>query len=52
MNTDQPKSGVAQPADEALKKHGDQLQRQVDEAAGKQLQDSKGDAKEDRERDD
>lgn len=52
MNTDQPKSSVAQPADEALKKHGDQLQRPVDEAAGKQAQDNKGDAKEEQGLDD
>lgn len=51
MNTDQPKSAVAQPAGEALKKHGDQLQKQVDEAAGKQLQDNKGDGKDEQDQD-
>ena len=40
MNTDQRKSGVAQPADEELKKHGDPLERQVKDAAGKPLPDS------------
>lgn len=38
MNTDQGKSGVAQPADESLKKHGDQLEKPVEEAAGKRSQ--------------
>jgi hypothetical protein len=39
MNTDQPKSKVAQPADEELKKHGDQLEKQVKDAAGSQTKD-------------
>lgn len=38
MNTDQAKQKVAQPAEESLKKHGDQLEQQVREAAGEQLQ--------------
>lgn len=36
MNPDTMKSGVAQPAEEELKKHGDQLEKQVKDAAGKQ----------------
>jgi hypothetical protein len=39
MNTDQSKDGVAQPAEEEIKKHGDQLKKQVQDAAGEQLQD-------------
>lgn len=46
MDTQQSKSGLAQPAEESLKKHGDQLQKPVDDAAGKQMQDNK-EAKED-----
>lgn len=37
MNTDQSKDGVAQPAEEEIKKHGDQLKKQVQDAAGEQL---------------
>ena len=44
MNTDQKDSGVAQPAEEELKKHGDQLKKQVKDAAGRQLK-GKGDEK-------
>jgi hypothetical protein len=37
MDTDQAtKSAAARPADEELKKHGDQLERQVRDAAGEQ----------------
>lgn len=39
MNTEQTRSGLAQPADEELKKHGDQLEKQVKDAAGKPLPD-------------
>jgi hypothetical protein len=39
MNTEQSRSGLAQPADEELKKHGDQLGKQVKDAAGKPLPD-------------
>lgn len=35
MNEKQTGQQVAQPAEEEIKKHGDQLQKQVDEAAGK-----------------
>lgn len=35
MNTEQTRRGVAQPADEELKKHGDPLEKQVKDAAGK-----------------
>lgn len=34
MNNEQTGKQVAQPAEEEIKKHGDQLQRQVDAAAG------------------
>lgn len=33
MNTEQEKNRLAQPAEEELKKHGDQLQKQVNDAA-------------------
>lgn len=33
MNTDQARERAAQPADEELKKHGDQLKKQVEAAA-------------------
>lgn len=36
MNDPQTGRQVAQPAEEEIKKHGDQLQKPVDEAAGKQ----------------
>jgi hypothetical protein len=36
MNNDQSKHRVAQPADEEIKKHGDLLDKQVKDAAGKQ----------------
>jgi hypothetical protein len=39
MNTEQPKRDVAQPAQESLKKHGDQLEKSVEEAAGKRMPD-------------
>lgn len=39
MNTDQNKEKVAQPAEESLKKHGDQFEKQVKDAAGKQDKD-------------
>lgn len=39
MNTDQSTGGVAQPAEEELKKHGDLLKKQVKDAAGEQSQD-------------
>ncbi|HEY8607776.1 MAG TPA: hypothetical protein VIM12_11745 [Noviherbaspirillum sp.] len=35
MNNQQERGQVALPADEELKKHGDQLQQQVDDAAGR-----------------
>ncbi|GIZ50435.1 hypothetical protein [Noviherbaspirillum aridicola] len=35
MNEQQSGKQVAQPADEEIKKHGDQLQKQVDTVAGK-----------------
>lgn len=38
MNTDQTTRGVAQPADEERKKHGDLLEKQVKDAAGLPLQ--------------
>lgn len=34
MNEQQNRGQVAQPAQEEIKKHGDQLQKQVDAAAG------------------
>ena len=46
MNEPQPGKQVAQPAEEEIKKHGDQLQKQVDEAAGKKPRD--GEAREQR----
>lgn len=35
MNPEEPKRKVAQPAQESLKNHGDQLEKPVEEAAGK-----------------
>ncbi len=35
MNTDQTSRRIAQPAEEELKKHGDQLEKQVKDAAAK-----------------
>lgn len=34
MDNDQSKNRLAQPADEEIKKHGDQLEKQVSDAAG------------------
>jgi hypothetical protein len=45
MNTDQVKGRLAQPADEEIKKHGDQLEKQVRDAAGKQEQEEGKDRK-------
>jgi hypothetical protein len=44
MNTDQIKSREAQPADEPLKKHGDQLEKQVKDIATPQSQDKDDEA--------
>jgi len=38
MNSEQPKPDLAQPAEESLKKHGDQLEKPVEQAAGKRQQ--------------
>lgn len=35
MDSEQRKKEAAQPAPESLKKHGDQLEKQVEQAAGK-----------------
>lgn len=40
MNTDQHKPPVAQPAEESLKKHGDQLQKPVDDVTRHQSSDN------------
>ncbi|GAB3552868.1 hypothetical protein GCM10027343_39020 [Noviherbaspirillum agri] len=40
MNSEQAKPGVAQPAEESLKKHGDQLEKPVEQAAGTGQHDS------------
>jgi hypothetical protein len=42
MNTNHGKGPVAEPSDQDLKKHGDALEQQVNDAAGKQAQ-GKGD---------
>lgn len=39
MDTDSKRRQVAEPAEEEIKKHGDQLKMPVEEAAGKKLQD-------------
>jgi hypothetical protein len=39
MNNEQTRRGLAQPADEELKKHGDPLKKQVKDAAGKPVPD-------------
>jgi hypothetical protein len=39
MDTNQQKGAAAQPAEEELKKHGDQLAKQVKNAAGQPSQD-------------
>lgn len=38
MDTDSKRRQVAEPAEEEIKKHGDQLKIPVEEAAGKKLQ--------------
>lgn len=45
MNSEQPKHEVAQPAQESLKKHGDQLEKLVEQAAGKRQPESNEDSK-------
>jgi hypothetical protein len=44
MDTNQVKRRDAQPADEELKKHGDQLQKQVDDVSSPQSQPEEVDA--------
>ena len=39
MDTDKARKRVAEPAEEEIKKHGDLLKHQVEEAAGKKPQD-------------
>jgi len=39
MDTDDKRKQVAEPADEEIKKHGDQLKMPVEEAAGKKAED-------------
>jgi hypothetical protein len=39
MDTDDKRKQVAEPAEEEIKKHGDQLQMPVEEAAGKKSDD-------------
>ncbi|WP_420474593.1 hypothetical protein [Noviherbaspirillum sp. ST9] len=39
MDTDDKRKQVAEPAEEEIKKHGDQLKTPVDEAAGKKSDD-------------
>lgn len=39
MDTEDKRKQVAEPAEEELKKHGDQLKTLVDEAAGKKADD-------------
>lgn len=39
MDTDSKRRQVAEPAEEEIKKHGDQLKMPVEEAAGKKQQD-------------
>jgi hypothetical protein len=43
MPTHRPGNGLAQPADEEIKKHGDQLEKQVKDAAGKPLPEKESD---------
>lgn len=40
MNTDDKRKQVAEPAEEEIKKHGDQLKMPVEEAAGKKSEDA------------
>lgn len=46
MNTQPHRSAVARTAEENLKKHGDQLQKPVEDAAGNRLPANKDDEKE------
>lgn len=39
MNNHEPNRDTAKPAEESLKKHGDQLEKPVEEAAGKRQPD-------------
>lgn len=41
MDTDQNRKRVAEPAEEEIKKHGDQLETQVADAAGKPVREEK-----------